>query len=521
MNKGVSDKLLYQPEKFVDREKALYLVLEKARRISAGVPVMRRVVIFHGQRGAGKTWLLQELKRRLASLVTPHLVFLGKGATPGAIAAGIPSQRPLALLVGDVNEADGVQLEALEEQVLAPLLQDQQVLIVLAERGRPHVWTTPDLREKSEDHDLEAFQPADVADQIKRQVPGTGADATEINAVSGGYPWSNYLLARYHPQQEEALARCIELLLEGLNGDLRTYLEALCVLRAFDETRMVPVFQAYSPEFAEQHWDYAVCRGVRQDLLDTTLVCWQAEARGYVVDEPLRLVLEAGLRARDFERWFELHCTCFWLYAGWAERYEQASAWWVPEAQYHAARLQAVGRSPRDCSHAREIDPGLLSLLLGEGLEPKVPKEAEPEIPEPEAAPQIFLSYARKDQVIVEELYDQLSAAGFKPWMDVRNLLPGEDWLRAIRKAIQASTFFLACLSTNSVERRGIIREEIRTALETWQRMLPGDIYLIPVRLEECHAPEDLAVFHWVDWFRPGGFERLVEAIHEGMRRRG
>jgi hypothetical protein len=49
----VPDKLPYDHDKFVDREEALKIVLHKARRISAGLPVERRVVIFHGQRGCG------------------------------------------------------------------------------------------------------------------------------------------------------------------------------------------------------------------------------------------------------------------------------------------------------------------------------------------------------------------------------------------------------------------------------------------------------------------------------------
>ena len=51
--------------------------------------------------------------------------------------------------------------------------------------------------------------------------------------------------------------------------------------------------------------------------------------------------------------------------------------------------------------------------------------------------------------------------------------------------------------------------------------MLEDDIYLIPVRIEECDVPERLRDFHWVDLFEHGGFERLVKALKIGMERLG
>jgi hypothetical protein len=99
--------------------------------------------------------------------------------------------------------------------------------------------------------------------------------------------------------------------------------------------------------------------------------------------------------------------------------------------------------------------------------------------------PQIFLSYAREDEQKVEKLYQDLCDAGFKPWMDQRDILPGEQWRFCIPQAIRNSDFFLACLSKNSVTKRGFLQKEIRDALDIWQEKLTSDIYLIPVRLED------------------------------------
>jgi len=137
------------------------------------------------------------------------------------------------------------------------------------------------------------------------------------------------------------------------------------------------------------------------------------------------------------------------------------------------------------------------------------------------ATVQIFISYVQEDKEKVENLYQKLSDAGFKPWMDTKDVLPGELWKPSTYKAIQHSDFFLVCLSANSVNKRGVIQKEIRHALDIWQEMLEDDIYLIPVRLEDCEVPERLREFQWVNLFEEDGWIRLVEAIHVGIERRG
>lgn len=132
----------------------------------------------------------------------------------------------------------------------------------------------------------------------------------------------------------------------------------------------------------------------------------------------------------------------------------------------------------------------------------------------------IFLSYAREDESAVKELYQRLSDEGFEPWMDRQDILPGERWDTSIESAIQKSDFFLACLSTRSVGKRGVIQRELEDALNAWQGMSLHDIYLIPVRLEECDIPRILRHLQWLDLFEVEGWARLLKAIQVGMKRR-
>jgi tetratricopeptide (TPR) repeat protein len=137
-----------------------------------------------------------------------------------------------------------------------------------------------------------------------------------------------------------------------------------------------------------------------------------------------------------------------------------------------------------------------------------------------EMASAVFLSYAREDQSRVEEVYDRLAEAGLRLWMDKRDLLGGEQWKYAIMTAINSADFVLICLTQMSVNKRGYLQTEIRESLELWRQKLEEDIYLISVRLGECAVPDRLRPFQWIDLFQKGGFEGLVRAIQEGMRRR-
>ncbi len=133
----------------------------------------------------------------------------------------------------------------------------------------------------------------------------------------------------------------------------------------------------------------------------------------------------------------------------------------------------------------------------------------------------IFISYARDDQQAVRPIYDKLKSAGYSPWLDVEDILPGENWQRAINKAIEEADIFLAILSENSVNKRGVIQKEIRLALNKMDELLPGDIFIIPLRVDDCAIPERLADLQILDWDGGSGLEKLLTGIEKGLAKRG
>ena len=113
-----------------------------------------------------------------------------------------------------------------------------------------------------------------------------------------------------------------------------------------------------------------------------------------------------------------------------------------------------------------------------------------------------FLSYAHDDSSMARKLYDELTKAGALVWFDEESIHPGEKWEPAIRKGIRESRFFVALMSSKSISKKGYVQREIREALNVLDEYPDDDIYLIPVRLDECIPSHDkLRELNWVNLF--------------------
>ena len=138
--------------------------------------------------------------------------------------------------------------------------------------------------------------------------------------------------------------------------------------------------------------------------------------------------------------------------------------------------------------------------------------------------PQIFISYAREDYRVVRKLYDRLKAAGYKPWMDKVDLLAGAAFDKAIPKVLRESDLFIVCLSPHSVNKRSFIQREINLALDILEEKLGDDLYIFPVRLDECVAPDRIAKFNWTDLFgddHEEEWEKLLRSLNHQAERLG
>ncbi|MEP6963157.1 MAG: toll/interleukin-1 receptor domain-containing protein [Acidobacteriota bacterium] len=139
----------------------------------------------------------------------------------------------------------------------------------------------------------------------------------------------------------------------------------------------------------------------------------------------------------------------------------------------------------------------------------------------PESRPQVFVAYVEEDLAKVRKLCDALEAAGCTPWLDKDQLLAGQNWPRAIERAIDISDAFIACCSPRALAKRGQFQSELRYALDCARRMPLEAGFLMPVRLEPCAIPVSIArrvqyVDLFPDWER--GVRQLTKAIRKSRK---
>lgn len=103
--------------------------------------------------------------------------------------------------------------------------------------------------------------------------------------------------------------------------------------------------------------------------------------------------------------------------------------------------------------------------------------------------PRVFIAYVEEDLRWAKKLYAAFDQHGFRPWLDKKKLMPGQNWPRAIETAIQTSDFFVACFSRRSISKRGSFHSELRYALTCAARVPLDEIFFIPVRLDGCTVP--------------------------------
>ncbi len=368
----------YAASKFVDRENEIALVMDRARAIAQGCPVEGRVIVFAGERGLGKSWLLYYLRDQLTSVkdlsvyalslkrytTTPvpdlivndiltdfaRTIFPGKRWTsPAGLRQelwvelrALLQAEVLAVLVDEVHEADPRLLDELERYFLGPLALEPRVLIVMTGRGRLHLWRTPELRLKAVVKELQPFADVDCTkEQLTRQQKKAAPRASEIHSLSNGNPLANYLLAAYS-DPIAALDQVIEGMLEPLPSaerkQAREYLEALCVLRSFDEERIQAALTAYD-SVAYRDWTFEQAKQVREYLVRWAFARWDGARGGYITDEPTRHLVEVYLMTAQRSKWLELHKSACQLYTDWAGKYPTAAARWQEEAKYHKTCL--------------------------------------------------------------------------------------------------------------------------------------------------------------------------------------
>lgn len=126
----------------------------------------------------------------------------------------------------------------------------------------------------------------------------------------------------------------------------------------------------------------------------------------------------------------------------------------------------------------------------------------------------VFISYANEDRDRALHYYELLSQEGALPWLDVKKLLPGQNWEAEIERAFSEANVVVLLLSKRSVNKRGFVQREANDAIERLRYKQPTDIYVIPLLLEQCDVPAHIAGrLQYVDLSTPGAWAQVRSSL--------
>jgi hypothetical protein len=121
----------------------------------------------------------------------------------------------------------------------------------------------------------------------------------------------------------------------------------------------------------------------------------------------------------------------------------------------------------------------------------------------------VFISYSRKDIDFARKLADDLEKTGFEVWWDISDLKGGDDWVRVIPSAIEASQYFIILLSPDSVASQWVEREYLHA--------LNSRLKVLPLLIRPCSVPFALANINYIDFTGPdpvANLNRLLADIN-------
>ena len=111
------------------------------------------------------------------------------------------------------------------------------------------------------------------------------------------------------------------------------------------------------------------------------------------------------------------------------------------------------------------------------------------------AEPDVFISYSTKNKDIADAIVNRLEESGISCWYAPRNIEPGQEWVSAIRDALNAAKVFVLILTDESNGSRQVMNE-VALAFNAAKTM-------VPVRLTNAEMNAELEYYltrvHWMD----------------------
>ncbi len=126
---------------------------------------------------------------------------------------------------------------------------------------------------------------------------------------------------------------------------------------------------------------------------------------------------------------------------------------------------------------------------------------------------EVVLCHSPEDRKQARDLYQQLEADGFRPWLESEDLMPGQSRETEIARQIRDCDAVVVLLGDAFHRQAGLEQQIIKWALDVHWKQPPGSIFLIPALVEECEVPDNLRDLSPVRLFEEGGHEKLKRSL--------
>jgi len=128
----------------------------------------------------------------------------------------------------------------------------------------------------------------------------------------------------------------------------------------------------------------------------------------------------------------------------------------------------------------------------------------------------IFIICAEEDNNTAKRIYNDLKLLGCNPWLAAIDVKAGQYSDQIFRSVMEESDYVLALLSKHSLTQRGMALKQLKKALDIFEEFPSGDIFLIPLQLDETKPQEEALRNLKPADFRSSyetGFKEIVRAV--------
>jgi hypothetical protein len=133
------------------------------------------------------------------------------------------------------------------------------------------------------------------------------------------------------------------------------------------------------------------------------------------------------------------------------------------------------------------------------------------------AGERVFLSHGHSDKPFVRLVTDELRGAGFAPWLDEIELLPGDSLIVAISNAVADSAYVIAFLSPTSVT-SAWVEKELAIAMTIGIR--EKRVIVLPILLPGLKR-EDVPAFLldqlYIDLRKPSDYDTALTQLYRRL----